>query len=351
MYKSKLRKLLSCLNYPIKYFNLELMTYKNAEFLRNSRNQLLRYSPVDPIDNGKSIVLVDELKASTNELNQLKQSYRSLDTPLISHSWWNDDMVNADLDLANFRGDNAFVYQLRDSNTPAGYILTAEYLKGKDSLDLFNLLTEEGAFGVNAVYWKGDVLISRDLLDSINEIYFLCEAFGIDKIQNYNILDIGAGYGRFAHRFAKAMPNGFVTCVDAVPESTFICSKYLKYAGVERNTSVVALDDLINGKLSGTKIDLAVNIHSFSECSLATICGWLDVLIDLDVNNFLIVPNASDHEGRKLLSAEADGSRIDFAPELDRRGFKNVLIKAKFPEEYLQAYGVSPTHYHLFNRG
>jgi hypothetical protein len=58
-------------------------------------------------------------------------------------------------------------------------------------------------------------------------------------------------------------------CVDAVPESTFLCEYCLRYRGVEGAASVVALDELERLPVDG--LDLAVNIHSFSEMSIAAI--------------------------------------------------------------------------------
>ena len=52
-------------------------------------------------------------------------------------------------------------------------------------------------------------------------------------------------------------------------------------------------------------IDLAVNIHSFSEMSIAAIDEWLRQLVRLEIPSLLVVPN--DDEG--ILSVEADGIR------------------------------------------
>ena len=63
--------------------------------------------------------------------------------------------------------------------------------------------------------------------------------------------------------------------------------------------------------------DLAVNIHSFSECTLEAIDWWVEQLRRLEVPTLLIVPN----EPTELLSLEADGTRRDFLPLVEAAGY------------------------------
>ena len=63
------------------------------------------------------------------------------------------------------------------------------------------------------------MLVSRDLLDSINELTFLDDELGIAQ-RNMTILDIGAGYGRLAHRATTAFENLTYLCTDAIPLSS-----------------------------------------------------------------------------------------------------------------------------------
>src|SRR4030095_8950303 len=78
------------------------------------------------------------------------------------------------------------------------------------------------------------------------------------------------------------------TCVDAVPVSTFLCEFYLKYRGLANLVQVVPMDEL-EQRLSS--YDLALNIHSFSECTYAAIEWWLRKLKQLRVRYLMIVPN------------------------------------------------------------
>ena len=81
-------------------------------------------------------------------------------------------------------------------------------------------------------------------------------------------------------------------CVDAIPESTFVCDYYLNYRGVTDTAVTVPLDRLAD--LDREQIDLAVNIHSFSEMPLAAIDSWLGWLAGHGVGHLLLTPNTAD---------------------------------------------------------
>ncbi|MFX0093610.1 MAG: hypothetical protein ACFFBD_17800, partial [Candidatus Hodarchaeota archaeon] len=112
-------------------------------------------------------------------------------------------------------------------------------MKEKDDLNLFDKTVEDGDFG--AITFKvGDYCISRDLMDSINEMYFLNETISLSQIKNINILDIGAGYGRLAHRMLECFHNiqNYFT-VDAIPESTLLCQFYLDYRRCDKAKTIL----------------------------------------------------------------------------------------------------------------
>jgi SAM-dependent methyltransferase len=206
------------------------------------------------------------------------------------------------------------------------------YLEQLDDRKLLWALGEDGAFGCWTYQYAEHPRVSRDLLDSVNELYFLDRVWGLFDRTEFSVLDVGAGYGRLAHRMTAAVPGlAHYYCVDAVPESTFLCEYYLRYREVPATASVVPLDELDRLPVGG--IDLAVNIHSFSEMSGAAIDAWLDVLVRLDVPNLLVVPN--DAEG--LLSVEASGSRRPAEHRILGAGYERVarepiFLDANLPE-------------------
>jgi hypothetical protein len=288
----------------------------------------------------------DYLHTANPRLAELRSRYAAFHCPANDHSLW-EGAHRAKIDLQYFRGDNPYIYQIRDDNTEPHYLLTSFYLKSIDVLNLFQRLPEDDLFGVYTLPLDDNHLISRDLLDSVAEITFLEETIGISRIPDLRVLDIGAGYGRMGYRLATALPNlERILCTDAVSESTFLCEYYLKFRGVTDRAEVLPLDQA-EAAAAGMKIHLAMNIHSFSECSLAAVRWWLDLVSKNGIDFLFIVPNA---EGRTLLTTEKGKSGRDFLPEILSRGYRLLKKRPKYCLPALQKYGVSPTYYYLFER-
>ncbi|MFI0941504.1 putative sugar O-methyltransferase [Streptomyces sp. NPDC021020] len=252
------------------------------------------------------------------QLQQLRARYRRLDTPYRPGSFWRRSRRLRDLNLTFFRGDNAYVWQLRQvgDNARLKFFLLAQYISRQDTHKLLERTAEDGAFGCWAFDFQGLPTASRDLLDSVNEMYFLDRHWDLLSREGFTVLDIGAGYGRLAHRMSECVPGlTRYLCVDAIPESTFLSEQYLRFRKASR-AAVIPLDEMAE-RLEGERPDLAVNIHSFSEMPLSAIEAWIGLLARLDVPALMIVPN----EGDKLLSLENDYLRTDFTPVLERHGY------------------------------
>ena len=182
---------------------------------------------------GRGIASVDyaALRATNPELQALRQRYAGLTggTPPV----WAPGYVTPE-DVLYFRGDNCYVWQFQANNTPEKHALTYSYLKTIDTLRLLDILTEDGDYGV-FTFPTADTdqdgnkrFVSRDLLDSVCELLFLERTLQISRQPGLKVLDIGAGYGRLAYRAVTALSNiDTYFCIDAIPESTFICSYYL----------------------------------------------------------------------------------------------------------------------------
>jgi hypothetical protein len=290
----------------------------------------------------------DYLTPDNPRLAGLRSRYRALDCPAVHHSLWTDERT-ALINLKYFRGNNPYVYQFEDQNTEVSYHLTAYYLKSIDTLNLLGRLHEDGAFGCYTFECDRHLLVSRDLLDSVCEILFLEESMRISTIPNLKMLDIGAGYGRLAYRLALSLPLlEQVMCTDAVAESTFVSEYYLDFRGVSEKTRVVPLDS-IEDALRQAEIHLAVNICSFSECTLSAISWWLDLVLKHRIRYLLIVPDALHYGGSRLMTVRAGGTDYeDFMPAILSRGYRLRTRRAKYNVPGVQRYGVSPTYYYLF---
>jgi putative sugar O-methyltransferase len=288
------------------------------------------------------------LRYDNPRLSELRKHFRALDDPAVYHSQWTNEYVGREIDLRFFRGDNAYVWQRRAQNSDASYALVAHYIQTIDRLGLLRSLSEDGQFGAYVVEAFADLPVTRDLLDSIVEIYFLERHLEVSRRSHVGVLDIGAGYGRLAHRMVAALPN-IVTylCTDAIPESTFIAEYYLRHRGVDPPARAVPLDD-VEGVLTATPIDIAVNVHSFSECSVTAISGWLELLRRHQVRYLMIVPNRRPGNGTVLLSREPDGTMREFQPLLEDAGYRLLARDPKYLDPIVQRHGVSPTFHYLF---
>lgn len=288
------------------------------------------------------------LRADNVRLVELERRYGALAVPMVEHSQWTPGYIDAEVDLERFRGELAYVWQRRDDNDDARVRRTYEHLRAVDHLGLLDRLTEDGAFGVTTWTIDGRT-VTRDLLDSVAEMLFLDRHLDLSR-RRLRVLDIGAGYGRLAHRLVQAFPGQVeVLCTDGVAVSTFLAEYYLRYRGASPAATVVPLDE-IDDAVEGTPVDVAVNVHSFSECTQIAVTGWVDLLVRHGVRDLMVVPNAMDNGGVELLSTETDGRHLDLMPLLTERGFERRVDEPKYLDPAVQAGGVSPTRHHLFHR-
>jgi len=286
------------------------------------------------------------LRHDNPKLVELEKAYDALDIAATSHTQWRSGWLGRNLSLAWFRGDNAYVWQFRQlrSAAEARMYLTLLDVESRDRLGLLKTLEEDGRFGAWTFSYGSRPPISRDLLDSVNEINYLDAHMKLSSIEGLRVLDIGAGYGRLAHRMSAALPNlAAYDCIDGVATSTFLCDYYLDYREAPETVRVVRLDEW---ETLGEKYDLAVNVHSFSECSMETIKWWLARIAERDIEWLLIVPN-TPHE---LLSTELDGSMRDFSAEVSAAGYELVDERPVFETDELRKMIDLHDTFHLFRR-
>ena len=237
-------------------------------------------------------------------------------------------------DELNFRGDNIYVWQTREYSEK-NYLVSYNYASKNDQLNLLSTISELGDFGVQTFTFYGKK-VSRDLIDSVIEINYLEAQLELSKIAHLNVLDIGAGYGRFAHRFVSAHPNAKVTCIDAIPISTSISKVYLKQMIQSSTIQVLDLSEV--DALTKDLYHLAINIHSFSEMSIESIRFWVRILVQNRVKYIFIVPN------RDSLSLN-DGT--DFGYLFSEAGYKIFDSQKKYSDSESGKLGIYPSTYFL----
>ena len=285
----------------------------------------------------------DVFGSKLSRLRDLKDRYIQVRLPIANHSIWaargsaetTPDIGRGGVDLRTFRGPNAYVFSYAGSDPLAArlrYFIYADAARRKDPMQLLGRLREDGAFGCMTFDYPGIGRVSRDLLDSVLEINFLHKHLDVLGRDDLNVLDIGAGYGRMAHRMLEANPGiKSYTCVDAVPESTFLCEFYLEYRKLLGQARVIPLDKL-EQQLGSTRYDLALNIHSFAECTFASIEWWLTQLKRMGIPKLMIVQN----DPQLFRSTELDGTRRDYAPVLRNLGYEAIEKERVFEDPAAQ---------------
>jgi len=288
----------------------------------------------------------ETLRGDNPKLLELQKTYDALDIAATAHTQWRSGWLGRNLSLAWFRGDNAYVWQFRQlrSAAEARMYLTLLDVESRDRLGLLKTLEEDGRFGAWTFSYGTRPPVSRDLLDSVNEINYLDARMKLSSIEGLRVLDIGAGYGRLAHRMSAALPNlATYDCIDAVATSTFLCDYYLNYRHVPDSVRVVPLNEW---ETLGDSYDIAVNVHSFSECSLETIRWWMARIAERNIEWLLIVPN-TPHE---LLSTELSGAALDFSSEVTAAGYELVDERPVFETDELRKLIELHDTFHLFRR-
>ena len=264
------------------------------------------------------------LRRDNPKLLEMQKRNAATQLPVTVPGLWGKKHLKQNISLSYFRGDNAYVWGYR--NEPLNIVrmrfyMFARYIESIDKRGLMKTITEDGGFGCWYYDYKEFPKVSRDQLDSINELYFLDRNFKLFDKPDLKVLDIGAGYGRMAYRMLTAAPNvSKYYCTDAIPESSFICDYYLRHRKVDDRAEVVTLDEL-DTKLKPGTIDLAINIHSFSECNREAIRWWLQMIVRLQIPYLLLLPNDLD----QFNSTETNGDHLPYLPMMQDMGFEMVV--------------------------
>lgn len=311
-----------------------------------SRAVPLRYVSTAP--DGSGAIASDPAR-----LAELRHRYAAADPDVVARSHWSDEHVaqRTFVDELRFRAESMYVFQYVNETSTVKvqqaeyqYFFYLSYLASKDAQGLLDRIEEDGAFGAPMFTFPGRRPVSRDVLDSVNEILYLHRKLGILDQPELRVLDIGAGYGRLAHRMSQLVP-GLVdyACIDGIPESTYVCERYLDFRGVRPPCRVIELPDAAE-EIAPGRFDLAVNIHSFSEMPASAVRHWIAHLARARIPALLVIPNAPT----TIWSWEADRTRIDMGPEFEAAGYELVDVEPIIDDPAVrELFGVED-HFHLF---
>jgi putative sugar O-methyltransferase len=311
--------------------------------LKRVLGRLARRRPPVPVRDPATLPAgaAEWLRPDNPHLVALKARYAAMDPRVTTPSVWNEARLSAE-DMLYFRGDNHFLWQVRGPNQDArSYARVYRHLRGGEAGGLLDRLGEDDAFGVSLFAVDGR-MVSRDLLDSVGEIDFLRRHAGLGE-RPLNILDIGAGYGRLAWRLEQATGDEVrIYAADAFAPSSFIAEYYLRFRRARR-AAMVPLD-AVAALLAATRIDVAVNVHSFSECTLEAIAWWTELLASHRVPRLMVVPNEGTVGGARC---EINGG-VDMEQVFARFGYRPAVREPRYADPNVQRRGVDPVHLHLF---
>ncbi len=199
------------------------------------------------------------MKTSLNKLGEL--------------ALWEDWQGRVKVALPNFAANNVYVEQC--SPSVADFEAAAARVKQRGELDPDGR-TRDAQFGAYMVDTPSLGPVNRMWLEANIEIRFMQDN-GVN-LAECDVLDIGAGYGRLEPLLAGVCKS--VACVDAVPISTELCREYCaKFAPSAKVYSLAEFKQAAEG----LHFDVAMNVHSWNECSHDEVRRWLDVVCGMGV--------------------------------------------------------------------
>ena len=242
---------------------------------------------------------------------------------------WADWQERVKAELPNFAKCPVYVEQ--NSVPEEKYEELALYVYNSSTFD-FDDRDRDAEFGARVVTTKRLGKVTRMWLESMVEIDFLRRH--LPDLVYYDVLDIGAGYGRLAVPMAKRSKT--VTCVDAVPISTQICRDYC--ARFAPSVKVLSLDEF-EAAYQNLKFDLVCNVHSWNECKLSQIKEWLAVLAEMKVPYLFTVSHGQmNHVPEPSYRAWGD-DHPDYRP----------LLEAQYDLIAEESLGLSPSPHALWS--
>ena len=97
--------------------------------------------------------------------------------------------------------------------------------------------------------------------------------------------------------------------------------------------------DEVEALLAERPIDVAVNVHGFSECTGAAVAWWVERLARHRVRYLMVVPNEHPaHPGRCRAN---DGG--DLEPIFERFGYRILVREPRHADPIVQRYGIDPS--------
>jgi len=102
----------------------------------------------------------------------------------------------------------------------------------------------------------------------------------------------------------------------------------------------------VEALLSGRDIQLAINVHSFSECTLDAMDWWTQKIAAYGVKYLFVVPNPGATADASCQTF--DGRELE--PILARHRYHPIVREPRYADPIVQKYGIDPVWLHLFEK-
>jgi SAM-dependent methyltransferase len=224
-------------------------------------------------------------------------------------AFWKDWQDRVMASLPNFCADKIYVDQ--DSIPEEDFRRVAKEVQLMQNWTDLAGRNRDKEFGARTVDTPEFGDVTRMWLDSCIETDFLRRnLLQRGWMEDYEILDIGAGYGRLAVALNSLLLS--CTCVDAVPISTEICRHYCHRFAPD--VKVLALDEFLAGA-DDLRFDMAINVHSWSECSVEQTRRWVKLLKEMKVRWLFTVVHGTKRGGDAYMTWQ--DPRESFRPAIE----------------------------------
>jgi len=169
------------------------------------------------------------------------------------------------------------------------------FTERRDSERLLTRIDEPTEGNPFSIFLNGK-LISQDLANSVLEYYSICEHFKAVQLEKNTICELGAGYGRNAYVFMKALPKCKYIVID-IPPALYVSQHYLtvvfrdkniftfrpfdRFSDVEKEFSDADIAFLLPYQadlLPEKSVDLFINISSLHEMKMDQIHAYFKLI-------------------------------------------------------------------------
>ena len=183
--------------------------------------------------------------------------------------------------------------------------------------------------------------ICYDYLQCCHEVKVISDNINLD---NKNVLEIGAGYGRTCHSILSFFDCQSYTIID-LEESLSISRQYLKIVLEEQEyqkINFVPIDKI--EQIKNKSFDLAIQIDGFNEMKRETVLYYLS-LIDSQCENFYVKNPVGKYRDVEHCDSTDDDKNINLALKsgiltefLDINDSEEIN---KFSKKFIETYKVS----------